>query len=103
MNNKLLLTAILIGFLLLLKNSTENFNSGYRHHKGYEFHKAMRSFGRTSHVAELNDAVRRECNPHGDFYTMRYNKPRNCPLVHSLPQFPRQAGYFNACGKKIVS
>lgn len=102
MDNKLLLTIVMIGVLLFLKGQVETFNSGYRHHKSIEFHPAQRSFGRTSHIAELNDAVLRECNPHGEFYTMRYTKPRDCDCVkHTLKQFPRTVGYYNACGKKI--
>jgi hypothetical protein len=74
-------------------------NAGIEKFNEDEFAPAMRSFGRTAH---LNGVVNNAwCNPHGQYYILRYSKPSTfIGQVHHR-QFPVTIGYYNACGEKI--
>ena len=62
---------------------------------------AHRSFGRTAHIAELNDAVwNPDCLPQGEYYAMRYSQPSQFMHQHKT-QKPLTLGYYNACAEKI--
>jgi hypothetical protein len=64
---------------------------------------AQRSFGRTTAVAELNDAVwDPDCRPNGEFYVMRYTHPERQGCMHSAKKrAPIVQGHFNACGVQL--
>ena len=60
--------------------------------------QANQSFGRTSVVAKLNDAVW-GCMPNGEYYVMRYNRD---PAAQKYKYFAKKAksvrkGYYNSC------
>lgn len=78
--------------LLTKENGIENFNED-------EFAPAMRSFGRTSHLdGVVNNAW---CNPHGQYYILRYSKPSTFIGQVKHRQFPMTVGYYNSCAEKI--
>lgn len=81
----------------------EPFNSGYRPHssEGYQYSRAMRSFGRTAHLNEAEYSP--ECNPHGIYYVQRYNKPCAFKARRQNCKFPYEYGLYNACGKKTTT
>ena len=74
------------------KAGIENFNED-------EFAPAMRSFGRTSHLNGVIDNA--WCNPHGQYYILRYSKPSTFIGQAHHRQFPMTVGYYNECGSKI--
>lgn len=78
--------------------NVEKFNAGYHPHLDYDYAVAMRSFGRTSHI---NDAVNNAyCNPHGEYYTMRYNSPPEFIAKRQVKSYPYEVGYYNSCGSR---
>lgn len=100
---------IIIGIFILLhfiqqglySMEVEGFNAGHNNYER-EFAPALRSFGRTSHIAELNETVwDPNCNPHGAFYTQRYSHPKYCSAVSNRIQYPLRVGYYNTCGNMI--
>ena len=79
--------------LIAQNQEVENFDTN-------EYHKAMRSFGRTS---DLNGTVyNARCNPNGIYYVMRYSQPSIQFPQYPAPQYPYTFGYYNACGNKIA-
>ena len=73
------------------KNRIEKFNVN-------EYSTAMRSFGRTSN---LNETVfNAECNPHGEYYVMRYTLPTFKQAKCSKPKYPMSLGYYDSCGNE---
>lgn len=78
--------------ILTAQAGVENFNDE-------EFYPAMRSFGRTSHLnGTINNAW---CNPHGQYYVLRYSKPSTFIGQVKHNEFPMTLGYYNSCGQKI--
>lgn len=99
-----LLGLILLGILFTkmyddMKLLTSVSGSGVEKFNEDEFYPAMRSFGRTSHLNGVIDNA--WCNPHGQYYILRYSKPSTfIGQVHHR-QFPMTVGYYNSCADKI--
>lgn len=85
----------------IAQNRIEKFNAGYHPHLDYDYAVAMRSFGRTSYLNEaINNAY---CNPHGEYYTMRYNAPSEFVARKIVRTCPLELGYYNSCGSRIFN
>lgn len=83
----------------IAQHKLENFNAGYSPSISRDYAVAMRSFGRTSHLNEaINNAY---CNPHGEYYTMRYNAPSEFIARKIVRTCPLELGYYNSCGSRI--
>lgn len=81
-------------------------NEGFFNIDWHQVAPAFQSFGRTSTLARLNDAVwkgaGRDCYPNGEFYVMRYTLPQKG--VYGIKEEEHVLkGHYNSCGRYVCN